>query len=196
MRASARRSGLDARDQLHARAEIVWNKARLGRLFAFRPWEAPAMKKQAFTQRFIDALRHLEETGDVDGLVQLFAEDAEISNPLVQHHGGGRGAAQSFWTRYRGTFKTITSEFRSVADGDGISFLEWASSGTTRGGAFRYGGVSVIEHKSGQITAFRSYFDPAQLSLGMPEKPRDNAEESLENVQKEAAEQRKEGGYL
>ena len=117
-----------------------------------------------FTQGFIDALRRLEDQSDADAIVSLFAPDAEISNPMVKHEGGGPEAAQRFWTSYRGSFDAIHSEFRNIVEREGVSLLEWASSGTTRTGKdFRYGGVSVIEHRQGRISAFRTYFDTTQV---------------------------------
>jgi NAD(P)-dependent dehydrogenase (short-subunit alcohol dehydrogenase family) len=118
------------------------------------------------SQSFIEALRYLEDTGETARIVSLFASDAEIANPLVKHEAGGPEAAQRFWRSYRGAFKTIRSEFRTVREADGISFLEWVSEGVGPDGAFRYGGVSVIEHHGASIRAFRSYFDPAQAGVG------------------------------
>ncbi len=119
---------------------------------------------ESFAQRFIESLRHLEESSEPEQIVQLFDAAAEISNPLVKHESGGPEAAERFWRSYRGSFKSIRSEFRNVLDKDGVSFLEWTSDGTTnKDRPFRYGGVSVIEHEAGFISAFRTYFDTAQL---------------------------------
>ena len=46
---------------------------------------------------------------------------------------------------------------------DDAVILEWVSSGESKEGPFRYGGTSVIEYGEGGITAFRAYFDPAQV---------------------------------
>ena len=116
-----------------------------------------------FTNQFIDALRQLEESGNVEGIAALFSADAAISNPLLKHEGGGDESAHRFWTSYRGAFETIRSEFRNIVEQDGVSLLEWVSEGSTNGGPFRYGGVSVIEHDGSHISAFRTYFDPAQV---------------------------------
>ncbi|QAY77827.1 SDR family oxidoreductase [Sphingosinicella sp. BN140058] len=121
-------------------------------------------KMSRFADRFIEALRHLEESGETSAIVDLFADGAEISNPLVKHEAGGREAAERFWTSYRAAFSAIRSEFRQVADAGGTAFLEWVSSGTAANGtSFRYGGVSVIEHDGQRIGSFRTYFDTAQI---------------------------------
>ena len=118
-----------------------------------------------FADRFIDALRQLEEGGETGTIVGLFADGAEISNPLVKHEAGGQDAAERFWSSYRGAFTQIRSEFRKIVDSDGTAFLEWVSSGTSAKGApFRYGGVSVIEHDGERISSFRTYFDTAQVA--------------------------------
>jgi hypothetical protein len=118
-----------------------------------------------FADRFIAALRRLEGESDTGDIVSLFAPNAAISNPLVRYDSGGPDAAEHFWSTYRGTFREIASEFRHVVDVEGAAFLEWTSSGTTtQGQPFHYGGVSVLEHDGERIAAFRTYFDPAQVS--------------------------------
>ncbi|TFI57988.1 SDR family NAD(P)-dependent oxidoreductase [Sphingomonas parva] len=113
---------------------------------------------------FIPALRRLEEEGDPGPVVALFAEGAEISNPIVRHEAGGPEAAERFWRSYRGSFAEIRSEFRGIVEQDGVTMLEWVSEGrSAKGNPFRYGGVSVIEHEGGAIRAFRSYFDTVQV---------------------------------
>ena len=118
-----------------------------------------------FADRFVAALRHLEETADTAQIVPLFAPGGSISNPLVRHEEGGPDAAERFWTAYRGTFREIRSEFRHIGEADGAAFLEWVSEGTSASGEqFRYGGVSVLENDGERISAFRTYFDPRQVS--------------------------------
>ena len=78
------------------------------------------------------------------------------------------GGAAAFWTTYRASFETIHSEFRNIVEDDKSAILEWISSGESKEGPFRYGGTSVIEWGNGSedgsgITAFRAYFDPAQV---------------------------------
>ena len=115
------------------------------------------------TKSFIGALRDLEEKGDASRMAELFADDAEVSNPMVKYQGHGRQAALAFWQSYRSAFQTIRSEFRTVLEGDGVAMLEWTSQGRTESGQVRYGGVTVIEYRSDRLIAFRSYFDPPVL---------------------------------
>jgi len=116
-------------------------------------------------QAFIDALGRLELHGDVAEIAGLFAADATISNPLVEHR-AGEGGADGFWRNYRDTFDTIRSEFRHVVEQDAVLFLEWISNGTIDGRSIRYGGVSVLETSLPGIVRFRAYFDPAFLQPG------------------------------
>ena len=112
---------------------------------------------------FTDALAKLEADKDVGPIAALFAEGADVSNPMVKHPGEGEQGAEAFWTNYRKAFDTIRSEFRHIVDSGDTSFLEWTSEGSMNGEAIRYGGVSVLEHGQGGITAFRTYFDPTPL---------------------------------
>ena len=121
----------------------------------------------ADAQQFIDALRTLEETRDVEPIAALFAADAAVANPLGEHKGGPE-AAKAFWTTYRGTFDSIRSEFRETIQSDGVAMLEWTSNGSIDGQDVVYGGVSVLTFGEGGITAFRSYFDPTKISRIVP----------------------------
>ena len=114
--------------------------------------------------QFIEALRQLEQGGEAEPIASLFAEGADVSNPLVEHAHEGEGGARAFWTAYRAAFDEIGSEFRNVVEGEDASLLEWVSTGSLKGGEpIRYGGVSVLEYGESGITAFRTYFDTAQL---------------------------------
>jgi ketosteroid isomerase-like protein len=113
---------------------------------------------------FIDALSRVESEGDLEPMVRLFAPDAELSNPTSLTALKGPDGARAFWETYRGTFKSIRSEFRCVVESAEVSMLEWTSHGESAdGAAFVYDGVSVIEHPAGAITRFRAYFDPRSL---------------------------------
>ena len=111
-------------------------------------------------QTFIDALHRLEGERDVEAVAALFAPTAVISNPLVEDH-GERGAA-AFWDAYRKSFDDIRSEFSTILEQDGRIALEWRSTGSAKGRSFAYEGVSILE-AGDQITAFRTYFDSAEL---------------------------------
>ncbi len=119
------------------------------------------------TQHFIDALRQLETTSDAQPIAALFADDADLSNPMVKHDAEGKAGAHAFWTRYRASFETISSEFKNIVEQGDVALLEWVSEGTIRGKAIRYGGVTVLEFGQAGIAAFRSYFDTAQLEIGL-----------------------------
>jgi hypothetical protein len=114
-------------------------------------------------QQFIDALGKLEADSNVAAIAGLFADGADISNPLTTHQGEGQGGAAAFWTAYRGTFDTIVSRFRNRVETGDVAILEWVSDATIRGAELHYGGVSVLEFGTGGIVAFRAYFDTAKL---------------------------------
>lgn len=114
--------------------------------------------------RFIEALRRLEATHDVEPMAALFAPGAELGNPQIIEVERGPEGARRFWDAYRRTFRTIESEFRRVVESEGASMLEWVSRGVSAEGTpFTYEGVSVLEHPAGFITRFHAYFDPRSL---------------------------------
>lgn len=119
---------------------------------------------------FIDQLHRLEE-GDpssVDDMVGLFADDAQLSNPLIEHDTGslsGREGIAHFWQEYKSSFRDIHSEFTDVTVGPHSAGLFWESSGTdVSGKPLQYKGVSqLVLNEAGKIRSFTGYFDPEAL---------------------------------
>ena len=119
---------------------------------------------QEITENFVNALRRLEESGDIEVLVPLFAENSEIGNTAMKETLKVSEGVREFWTNYRGTFTELESRFRNRIAADGSSALEWETTGCSAdGGEIRYQGVSVFEHDGETITRFFAYFDPADL---------------------------------
>ncbi len=116
---------------------------------------------------FIAALGRLEQDGDSDSLVSLFADDCDVGNVTSQRRFEGRDRAREFWTEYRSQLGDVRSRFRSViVEGDRAA-LEWE----TTGGAVAYGGVSILEFADGRIARFDAYFDPAHLGRQVQANP-------------------------
>jgi limonene-1,2-epoxide hydrolase len=116
------------------------------------------------TESFVNALRKLEENGDIEVMVPLFAEESEIGNTALNETLNGIEGVREFWTNYRGTFAELESRFRNRIAADGSSALEWVTTGRSADGEeIRYQGVSVFEHDGEKITRFFAYFDPADL---------------------------------
>lgn len=131
------------------------------------PVQAAAAGASPEAASFIAALRALEETGDVESMVALYAEDSETSGPTDNEPHRGRDGARRFWRMYRDSFEEITSSFTNVVAGaGGTLMLEWTSEGRAlTGGRVGYAGVSVVEMRDGRIQRFRTYFDTRDLEL-------------------------------
>lgn len=112
--------------------------------------------------RFMQTLQQIEDTGDVEPLVAMFTEDAELSNLAMTEPLKGRDGARKFWQKYLSVFERIHSKFTNVIEGDGTSVLEWISEGAlSTGESLNYRGVSLIETDNGQVHRFRTYYDSA-----------------------------------
>lgn len=113
-------------------------------------------------ERFMQTLQQIEQTKDVEPLVAMFTEDAELSNlaaPTPQH---GRDGARLFWEKYLSVFEQIRSRFTNVIESNNTAVLEWISEGALSSGEeLSYKGVSVIETIDGQVCRFRTYYDSA-----------------------------------
>jgi ketosteroid isomerase-like protein len=115
--------------------------------------------------RFVEALRKLEDDRDVEALVEIHTEDCDVGNVAVPKTFSGHDGLREFWTGYRDTFGEMKSEFRNVfADDQGHAALEWNTSGKANGNDVSYDGVSLLEIEEGKVTRFRAYFDPRSVS--------------------------------
>ena len=115
--------------------------------------------------RFIQALRKLEDERDVEDLVAVHTEDCAVGNVAVPRTFEGHDGLREFWTNYRETFGTMKSEFRNVfSDGDGHAAMEWNTTGTSNGGEVSYDGVSILEIEGDKVRRFMAYFDARRLS--------------------------------
>lgn len=118
----------------------------------------------ATADRFMRTLQQAEQTKDVEPLVRLFADDAELSAPGAAGRAErGREGARRFWREYLTAFAEVRSAFTSVhADGD-FAALEWESAGTLSGSdePLKYRGVSLLEFRGDEVRAFRTYYDSA-----------------------------------
>src|SRR5918997_2164472 len=113
-------------------------------------------------RRFMEPLQGAERTGEVGPLVEMFADDAELSKLGDARLARGREGASRFWRDYLGAFAHIRSTFTLVVEGAGAAALEWTSEGDLPGGQpIRYSGVSLLEFDGGRVLRFRTYYDSA-----------------------------------
>lgn len=102
----------------------------------------------------------------MEPLLELFSEDAQVSNVASRRTFQGRDGARDFWREYKGMLHQVKSTFRNkIEAGDRVA-LEWESRGTAHNGAaVDYEGVSIIEWDGERISRFYAYFDPRVLGL-------------------------------
>lgn len=113
-------------------------------------------------EKFIQMLQQVEEEKDVEPLVSIFSENAELSNLATPSPLHGKDGARQFWQKYLSVFYQIHSQFTNVVESNGSAVLEWISEGTlTSGEPLKYQGVSIIETQNGQVQRFRTYYDSA-----------------------------------
>ncbi len=131
-------------------------------------------------QQFIDAL-HALETGspdDVDQIVDLFSDDAQLINAALKLAGetrAGREGAREFWTDYRRTFGEARSEFFQITANEEAAGLFWTTKGTGNDGQpMEYDGASLLVfNDEGKIRLFRGYYDTREVSraVGVETRP-------------------------
>ena len=111
---------------------------------------------------FMKGLQEAERTRDVEPLVRLFSEDAEVESPMLHRAHRGHDGARQFWKEYLGAFGEVRSQFTDTRRGESSATLEWKSDGTLPDGKpISYRGVSLIEFDGGKVKRFRTYYDSA-----------------------------------
>jgi len=115
--------------------------------------------------RFRDALRALETSGEIEGMVSLFSPDAVLTSPLVPEPAHGADGARAYWNAHRAAAEAITTDITHVTDASGSATLEWTSRGQREGADVSWKGVTVLQHHHGRITRLQSFFDPAPLRV-------------------------------
>jgi ketosteroid isomerase-like protein len=161
------RGGAAAPSPIDVAAAVV--DAATGAATSAMPESTTTAPASGDAARFIEALRAVEEGGDVERMVALFDDDAEISNPhdIAPHR--GREGARRFWQAYRDSFEQIRSDFSKVVQGENTAMLEWTSTGrVVSGEPVTYSGVSVLETRDGRVHRFRAYFDTHDLETHGP----------------------------
>lgn len=125
--------------------------------------------KTKLGERFASALRELESGRDVERMLAVFADGAELRRMSQEHVYRGREAAHRFWSEYLGVFDQVKTDFVAVHELGDRAVLEWCSRGRLHGGAdCEYAGVSVVEaDDAGRVVSFRTYYDPSKI-LGAP----------------------------
>ena len=124
------------------------------------------------SEKFIEALRELEQNRDVEQIAALFADDAEVNN-VVTIENSHDLKARDFWQKYRDNFGEVNSEFKNKIYGENSSALEWTTTGTAAdGGEVNYEGVSILETDGDRITRFFAYFNPSKLGRQIEETAR------------------------
>lgn len=115
-------------------------------------------------EKFIEALKKLENDHDLETIVSLHSEDCKIGNVVTDKSSD----AKKFWETYRKSFDKVSSSFKNKIFDEGHAALEWTTKGTTSdGNDFEYEGVSILEIEDGKIKRFFAYFDPAELGKQM-----------------------------
>jgi|1186.fasta_scaffold31302_3 hypothetical protein len=115
--------------------------------------------------KFVAALRKLEQDRDVEALVEIHTDDCDVGNVAVPKTFWGHEGLREFWTSYRDTFGEMRSKFGNVfADDAGHAALEWNTTGDANGNDVSYDGVSLLEIEYGKVSRFRAYFDPRTIN--------------------------------
>lgn len=124
-------------------------------------WKGEYLMATPHVEKFMDALREIEESSETKGMLDLFSEKCEISNVAIKPLRGKQGVLR-FWRDYRANFKEIHTEFTSVTETEGKSFLEWVSRGVLQSGrCIIYEGLTFLEWADSQIVRFKAYHDSA-----------------------------------
>ncbi len=116
------------------------------------------------TRSFIAALRHLEQTRELDDMAALFTDDAEVRS--IDGHGPRHGpdGIRALFDEYLRQFDELRTTFTQVTEGGTHAALEWTTEAVRAGGhGVTYEGVTIIDLTDGKVTGFRTLYDSAAL---------------------------------
>ncbi len=112
-------------------------------------------------EKFMDGLQTIEKENQVDALVELFSDKAELTR-LTHKTYEGKDEAKRFWQEYLEPFDEVHTEFFKVTEDDETVVLEWESKGKLANGHdIDYQGVSSFDTEGGEVVRFRTYYDSA-----------------------------------
>lgn len=101
----------------------------------------------------------IQDHGDYSALVPLFADDAQLVDPIYGTF-VGREAIHGFMSEMNVKVKEVGGVFRLV-EMDGDDHTAWAQwEFTVRGGTSPREGVGVYRVENGQLTYYRDYMNP------------------------------------
>jgi len=114
------------------------------------------------SERFEQALHHLDAESDAGPMVDLTAPDAVLTKLGGHREERGPDGARTFWDEYRSVFATISTEFTGRVEGEHGTALEWTSTSTLPDGTdLTYRGVTVLDVAGDQVSGVRTYYDSA-----------------------------------
>lgn len=112
-------------------------------------------------EKFMDALQTIEQENEVDALVNLFSDSAELTR-LTHKTYEGKDETRRFWQEYLEPFSEVSTEFFKVTEDDETVVLEWESKGKLNNGHdIHYQGVSSFDTEGDEVVRFRTYYDSA-----------------------------------
>ena len=111
-------------------------------------------------QRVIEEFWRIQDEGDYTKLVDLFAEDALLEDPIWGRY-EGREAILGFMTTMVKEMGTRKIHF-TVDEICGDDHAVWARWTMHMDGAPPRGGVGIYKVANGQLTYYRDYMDPAE----------------------------------
>ncbi len=116
---------------------------------------------------FMSTLHQIEQTGNVELMAALFADEASLWRQAFSEPHQGLAGARRFWKEYLDQFEAIHSRFIQVTESQGLFLLEWESQGQLKGGRpIHYTGVSIVQlDAERKIHSFKTYFDSANFLL-------------------------------
>lgn len=134
---------------------------------------------QQVAEKFVEALKKLESDSDAEALASLYTDTAEVGNVVAPHKFQGKDGAREFWSKYRGTFGEVNSEFRNIFATDNRAALEWVTTGTSSNGdEVNYEGVTLLDIEGESVSRSRAYFNAGELGRQIIRDPQQAQEDA------------------
>lgn len=119
--------------------------------------------RSGIASRYRAALKALEETGDLEWMLGLFADGAVLHVPTMDGEVRGAAGVRQVFEAHRAPFDRVATTFGTSTEAPGVVTLPWTLRGTTGETTVELSGMTVLETAGEQVTKLTAYYDASKL---------------------------------
>jgi ketosteroid isomerase-like protein len=119
--------------------------------------------RSGMAARYRAALKAVEEKGDYEWMLGLFADDAVLHSPAVDGEVRGAAGVRQVFEAHRAPFDTVATTFGSATEAPGVVTMPWTLRGTAGGQTIDLSGMTVLEVAGDKVKKLTAYYDASKI---------------------------------